>query len=384
MKLLLDEMYAPAIAEQLRARGHDVATVHDPAYRALEGEPDEEVWAAAIADHRALVSENVRDFRRLEADALAASQPRPPLIFTTDRQFPRGDPATIGRLVTALDALLAAEPHLVTALFLKLADRRSLRAAARRAVYQPCRPPLREVVASDNRDAPPIPRVGLRRPWRVGPSVAAPRQYGPRRSGDRFAARSVARAPAPRRRQRCLQPPMWWLAPGPSLGSLPARAGWSPRVMEMRGIGETGVSADLGPETSRRVKAGPAIRRARTRWLVHAAERKRAFRTDGHDDVGADGMARPAGGESRVCCPCAASPAFTFARAFAADGVRVAPNVRKRQPACGRSSTPRTRPGYPCTVGCRRLGRRCTVCSDAAAALRLVLVDQLGTLPGCG
>ena len=57
-KLLLDEMYAPAIAEQLRARGHDVATVHDPAYRALEGEPDEEVWAAAIADHRALVSEN--------------------------------------------------------------------------------------------------------------------------------------------------------------------------------------------------------------------------------------------------------------------------------------------------------------------------------------
>ena len=41
MKLLLDEMYAPAIAEQLRARGHDVASVHDAAYRVLEGEPDE-------------------------------------------------------------------------------------------------------------------------------------------------------------------------------------------------------------------------------------------------------------------------------------------------------------------------------------------------------
>ena len=61
----------------------------------------------------------IRDFRRLEAHALAAAQPRPPLIFTTDRQFPRGDPATIGRLVTALDALLAEEPDLVTALFLK-------------------------------------------------------------------------------------------------------------------------------------------------------------------------------------------------------------------------------------------------------------------------
>ena len=119
MKLLLDEMYAPAIAEQLRARGHDVASVHDAAYRVLEGEPDEKVWATAIADERALVSENVQDFSRLDADALVHEQPGARLIFTTDRQFPRGDPATIGRLVTALDALLAAEPDLVTAVFLK-------------------------------------------------------------------------------------------------------------------------------------------------------------------------------------------------------------------------------------------------------------------------
>ena len=119
MKLLLDEMYAPAIAEQLRARGHDVASVHDATYRVLEGEPDEKVWAAAVADDRALVSENVQDFRRLDADAIAREQPRARLIFTTDRQFPRGDPATTGRFVTALDALLAGEPDLVTALFLK-------------------------------------------------------------------------------------------------------------------------------------------------------------------------------------------------------------------------------------------------------------------------
>jgi hypothetical protein len=62
---------------------------------------------------------NVQDFRRLDADALGREQPRARLILTTDRQFPRGDPATIGRLVTALDDLLAAEPDLVTALFLK-------------------------------------------------------------------------------------------------------------------------------------------------------------------------------------------------------------------------------------------------------------------------
>jgi len=122
MRLLLDEMYTPTIAEQLRARGHDVASVHDPEYRALEGEPDEEVWAAAIADDRVLVSENVQDFRRIEADALGRVQPVARLIFTTDRQFPRGDPATVGRLVSALDALLSAEPDLATALFLKPAS----------------------------------------------------------------------------------------------------------------------------------------------------------------------------------------------------------------------------------------------------------------------
>jgi len=119
MKLLLDEMYTPTIAEQLRARGHDAASVHDPEYRTLEGEPDDEVWAAAIADDRALVSENVQDFRRIEANALAHAQPVARLIFTTDRQFPRGDPATLGRLVAALDALLATYPDLATALFLK-------------------------------------------------------------------------------------------------------------------------------------------------------------------------------------------------------------------------------------------------------------------------
>jgi predicted nuclease of predicted toxin-antitoxin system len=119
MKLLLDEMYAPTIAEQLRARRHDVASVHDPEFRALEGAPDEDVWAAAIAEDRVLVSENVQDFRRIEANALARAQPVAHLIFTTDRQFPRGDAGTLGRLVTALDALLVAQPDLATALFLK-------------------------------------------------------------------------------------------------------------------------------------------------------------------------------------------------------------------------------------------------------------------------
>jgi predicted nuclease of predicted toxin-antitoxin system len=110
VRLLLDEMYPVALAEQLRARGHDVVSDHDPDYQHLEGVPDAEVFAAAIAAERALLTENVADFRRLESDALGRDAPCPRLFFTTNRQFPRGQAATLGRLVRALDAALA-EPR---------------------------------------------------------------------------------------------------------------------------------------------------------------------------------------------------------------------------------------------------------------------------------
>jgi hypothetical protein len=34
------------------------------------------------------------------------------LVFTLNRLFPRGDPRTVGRLVTALDDLLSTDPDL--------------------------------------------------------------------------------------------------------------------------------------------------------------------------------------------------------------------------------------------------------------------------------
>lgn len=113
-------MYAPAVAEQLRARGHDVLSIHDPGFRWLEGEPDREVFAVAVSEGRAVVTEDVAGFGQLEAESLAQSEQSPGLIFTTNRQFPRGDPATIGRLVLALDALLREPPSLVVAIFLKV------------------------------------------------------------------------------------------------------------------------------------------------------------------------------------------------------------------------------------------------------------------------
>jgi hypothetical protein len=118
VKLLLDEMYPASITEQLRLRGRDDVSLHDPDYRRLEGSPDEEIFMLATVTGRTIVSENVPDYRRLEAAALARGEPTPGLVYTTDRQFPRGEPATVGRLVLALAALLDGREQLHSSCFL--------------------------------------------------------------------------------------------------------------------------------------------------------------------------------------------------------------------------------------------------------------------------
>lgn len=99
-------MYTPAIAVELRVHGHDVVSVHESNEPALVGAPDEEVLAAAQVEERALVTENVRDYRPLEVALIAGGGHHAGLVYTSNRQFPRGRPATTGRLVLALDALL--------------------------------------------------------------------------------------------------------------------------------------------------------------------------------------------------------------------------------------------------------------------------------------
>ena len=105
-------MYGPAVAAGLRGRGHDAASLHDPAHAHLSGAPDPEVLAVAIEEGRVLVTENVRDYRPLEGQLLAAGSHHAGLLYTSNRQFPRGDPATTGRLVRALDELLREAPDL--------------------------------------------------------------------------------------------------------------------------------------------------------------------------------------------------------------------------------------------------------------------------------
>jgi hypothetical protein len=101
--LLLDEMHSPAVAKALRKRGHDVVAIADgPDLRAMS---DGELFGWAAAEGRCIVTENVKDFRRLLLRADESRQPSPSLLFTSSRAFPRSR-RNPGPLIRALDAWL--------------------------------------------------------------------------------------------------------------------------------------------------------------------------------------------------------------------------------------------------------------------------------------
>jgi predicted nuclease of predicted toxin-antitoxin system len=102
LRLLLDEMYASLVARELRARGHDVVSVHDAPGR---GTPDEDVLEYACNEGRAVVTENVRDYRPLTEARIVAGGSHCGLVLTTEKRWPRSD---VGALVAALDQLLTS------------------------------------------------------------------------------------------------------------------------------------------------------------------------------------------------------------------------------------------------------------------------------------
>ncbi|MGI8425247.1 MAG: DUF5615 family PIN-like protein [Actinomycetota bacterium] len=67
---------------------------------------DEDVFRFAQSDRRAVVTEDIADYRPLALNWEAAESPHYGIIFTTNRKWPRARPETVGRLITALDDLL--------------------------------------------------------------------------------------------------------------------------------------------------------------------------------------------------------------------------------------------------------------------------------------
>jgi len=101
--LLLDEMFSDTIAQQLRAKGHDVqAVVADPSLTSL---PDDQILARAAATGRALVTANIKDFMPLDAQYRAAGQEHAGLILVPAKAFPQNRSYT-SAVISALVALL--------------------------------------------------------------------------------------------------------------------------------------------------------------------------------------------------------------------------------------------------------------------------------------
>jgi hypothetical protein len=104
-RLLLDEMFPRAMADQLNAKGHDVrAVVASPEFVGL---PDEDIIIGATEAGRALVTANIKDFMPIDARYRAASRVHAGLVMVRSKTFPQNRAYVIA-VTTALDALLAA------------------------------------------------------------------------------------------------------------------------------------------------------------------------------------------------------------------------------------------------------------------------------------
>lgn len=98
-RLLLDEMLAPRIAEQLGERGVDAVSVSRRAD--LVHVPDEDVLAFAARERRVLVTLNIGDFAALDAAWRASGRVHAGIVFVAYAAFPpnRG---FVGALVRSL------------------------------------------------------------------------------------------------------------------------------------------------------------------------------------------------------------------------------------------------------------------------------------------
>jgi len=107
LRLLLDEMYSSAIAEQLSTRGYDALSVSRRAdLRAL---PDRLIFERMQEERRTIVTNNVRHFVPLITVAEMRGSSHYGVFFTSDRSLSRRRD-NIGSYVEMLAGLFEAHP----------------------------------------------------------------------------------------------------------------------------------------------------------------------------------------------------------------------------------------------------------------------------------
>lgn len=108
MRLLLDEMYPARLAVELRARGHDVVAVKERPD--LREQPDEAILRAAAAERRALLTENVGDFRGLVERFAAEGERHYGVVLVSARSLPRSRRGR-GTLLRGIESFLEVHPR---------------------------------------------------------------------------------------------------------------------------------------------------------------------------------------------------------------------------------------------------------------------------------
>ena len=91
-------MFSDAIAQQLRAKGHDViSVVADPALVSLA---DDQILAHAASAGRAVITANIKDFIPLDGHYRAAGRSHAGLVLVSAKTFPQ-DRSFVGAIVGA-------------------------------------------------------------------------------------------------------------------------------------------------------------------------------------------------------------------------------------------------------------------------------------------
>ncbi len=109
MRPLLDEHFDYVIAEQLRQRGIDCASVTQD-HPELVGQDDDVVFRSATRERRVVITNNVRDFAPLVEKFGLDGETHYGVVFTDDETFPRTN-AGIGRLVATIEKLVRGKPE---------------------------------------------------------------------------------------------------------------------------------------------------------------------------------------------------------------------------------------------------------------------------------
>jgi Domain of unknown function (DUF5615) len=104
VRLLLDEMWTPTIALELRKRGLEVIAITEPAHSSrYAGISDGEVFARAQDDGHTVVTDNIADYEQARREWESSGQTHHGLVYALNPPFNRhrGE-RVIGQMVGAL------------------------------------------------------------------------------------------------------------------------------------------------------------------------------------------------------------------------------------------------------------------------------------------